>query len=201
MPLCETKTPPVVTILRPAKSKRPEVPLVPLPVAIITEPPRPEVETPLPSKATLLLPPTALPELNEIRPPSPVVPALLVRTITVPLLDMVPSELAKQTALPVLTACLPAAIEMRPPELLVPLPTKMFTLPPRPCVDAPEARLSAPLLPAAAAAPELKMSSPLAPLALPAFMEATRSTPLVAAVPSPTARQRRPPVFMVVQPA
>lgn len=95
-PVLTTTTPPERTVLRPdAISKLPPTPLVPIPIVTLNAPPQPAVDASEPKFTHPVLPALELPELNMRRPLVPAMPAFDAAIWTSPLLDTVPSPLAK----------------------------------------------------------------------------------------------------------
>jgi len=105
------------------------------------------VAAPLPIYIAPEFPELLVPELKTNMPLLPAEPALTLRTITMPLLDTVPSPLAKLKAPPVTVVLRPAKACIEPPAPLVPLPTATITAPARPPVATPEPIKMLPELP------------------------------------------------------
>jgi len=130
-PVATIKPPPVATVLSPAKSFNPPPdPLDPLPTATKMEPPRPPDDNPDPMYKAPLLPLLAVPELNTNRPLTPLVPALAVRILKAPLLDLEPAPVAMIKPPPVTSVLSPPYILTPPPDPLDPLPTASRIDPP-----------------------------------------------------------------------
>ena len=87
------------------------------------------VAKPDPNILTAPAPPEILPVANQDAPPTPVVPALADRTVTLPLLVAVPSPEPNIKAPPVFTVLRPANACTLAPAPLVPLPTVSMTAP------------------------------------------------------------------------
>jgi len=94
-----------------------------------------------------LLPELLLPELKVSIPLAPDVPALMLRTMTMPLLDAVPSPLAMLNDPPVMLVLRPAKACTDPPAPLVPLPTATIIDPDRPPVATPVPTTRLPVFP------------------------------------------------------
>jgi hypothetical protein len=88
----------------------PPAPLVPLPTTIVMYPEVPEVEAPEPTATLPLLPELDDPELKYNEPLTPFVPEFKLRMATTPLLEAVPSPLAKLRSPPEWTVLRPAVI-------------------------------------------------------------------------------------------
>ena len=99
-----------------------------------------KIETPEPTDRVPLLPPFAEPELNTSRPLTPAEPAFAVRIDITPLLVAVPSPLSRLSEPPLCTVLRPDSTLTAPLDPLVPLPTLMLTIPPRPPAATPEPR-------------------------------------------------------------
>jgi hypothetical protein len=101
--------PPASAVLRPDITRTsPPTPLVPLPTVMVTAPPRPAVAAPEPTQIWPLLPLLVDPELNTRAPLVPLVPAFMLRIVTMPLEYTEPSPLDKLRAPPVVTVLSPA---------------------------------------------------------------------------------------------
>jgi hypothetical protein len=162
-------------------------------------PPRPTVAAPVPIQIWPLFPLLELPEENTRTPETPASPAFVLRIVTAPLVDSVPSPLLKLNVPPVCTVLRPENTCMPPPAPLVPLPTDKSTVPPRPTVAAPDPKRIEPLLPLLEL-PDENTRDPLAPTS-PAFALRIITMPLLEAVPSPDSRINTPPVTAVERPA
>jgi hypothetical protein len=132
------------------------------------------------------------PELKTSDPLLPLTPAFMLRIVTVPLLEAVPSPLDTLNTPPDTAVLRPDSTCTLPPAPQVPLPTVNSTVPPRPSVAEPEPRTTAPLFPLLED-PELNTSAPLLP-ATPALKVRILTEPLLVAVPSPEDRLSAPPV-------
>jgi hypothetical protein len=108
-PLVKDKEPPVLTTLRPPVTIiAPPAPLVPEPTESSIIPPPPAVAAPVPILSAPLFPLLALPELNTNSPLDPRMPAFILEITTAPLLDAVPSPVAKLKLPPVFDELRPA---------------------------------------------------------------------------------------------
>ena len=192
-------TPPVAVVDRPEVAVTvPPVPLVPLPTSTTTAPPRPAVAPPEPTARIPLLLACDDAELKTNRPLVPLTALFAVVTLSIPLLDEVPSPLLRAIAPPDADMLRPEDMATMPPAPLVPLPEATHNTPPRPAVDAPDPIVPSPLL-LEAAVPELKTRIPLPPEApeLAVFMV---TSPLLEVVPSPLSSCTTPPVPDVLRP-
>ncbi len=138
------------------------------------------------------------PELNTSDPLLPATPAFMLRMVTVPLLEAVPSPLDKLRTPPDAAVLRPESTCTLPPTPQVPLPTVTRIMPPRPSVTAPDPSTTAPLFPLLED-PELNTSDPLPP-AIPALKLRMVTEPLLVAVPSPEDKLTAPPVCKVLRP-
>ncbi len=138
------------------------------------------------------------PELNTNDPLLPLTPAFMLRMVTNPLLEAVPSPLDTLRTPPDAAVLRPESTCKLPPAPQVPLPTVTSNVPPRPSVAAPDPSTTAPLFPPLED-PELNMSAPLPP-ATPAFTLRMVTEPLLVAVPSPEDKLTAPPVCKVLRP-
>jgi len=138
-PVAILKLPPVTSLLSPPYMLIPPPdPLDPLPTASKIDPPRPPEDDPDPMYRAPLLPRVAVPELNTSKPLTPLVPALLVRILTAPLLVDEPRPLTTFNPPPVKALVSPEYTPTRPPDPLMPLPTVKRIEPPRPPDEDPD---------------------------------------------------------------
>lgn len=176
--------PPLDDVLRPASSdSMPPDPLVPLPGVMLAAPARPPVATPEPIHTVPLFPVLLDPELNDIHPPVPPVPALALDTDTQPELVTTPSPPITRITPPERIEARPDEICSLPPEELVPLPTETKRTPAMPPLVAPEPRCTDPLFPLLLV-PLEKTNVPLEP-PWPPLMDRSKIFPLVEATASP----------------
>ena len=104
--------PPVADVLRPALVLNLDAtPLVPLPTATTTPPPRPTVAIPDPTWTAPVLPIFDEPALNTSNPLAPLVPAFALRIATPPLLVAAPSPDVTNAAPPLWTVLRPATTQ------------------------------------------------------------------------------------------
>jgi hypothetical protein len=155
------------------------------------EPPLPFVVAPEPIDKLPLLPTLAVPELKLSCPDTPVVPALNVLNVILPLDCVEPNPDDNLIAPPDRAVDWPAKTATLPPVSVSPAPTVTRMLPPLPFVDAPVPTDKLPLLPTLAV-PELKLNLPETP-ALPLFMERTVIEPLDVDEPYPVRTETAPP--------
>ena len=138
------------------------------------------------------MPLLVVPEVNDNMPLTPVVPAFMVFTITAPLVSVVPSPVAIDTAPPLKGKLCPAVTTTSPPGSVFDLPIDTRISPPSPCVALPVAIWMYPE-PPFDAVPDVKLKCPLTPL-VPASSVCTTTLPLDVAVPSPVVSETAPPV-------